>query len=116
MANKYSTNKWIKCIKRGHKSYVLNRIDTVHGIIDGAYKKQQSYNNTDRYDSNLRIEIHDRIKKQIEEGKTILEIVQDLNSENKYKKYGMYFSTWVNDEFKKYQKRNNKPMKEDMER
>ena len=116
MVNKYSTNKWINGIKDGHKQHVLNRIDIVHGIIDGANRNQQRYNNTDRYDSNLRIEIHDRIKKQIEEGKTILEIVQDLNSENKYKKYAMYFSTWVNDQFKKYPKRNNQSMKEDMER
>ena len=112
------TNKWMKTLKRNINPQVRSYTNMLHEIIiDEEIQKRAKYNNNkDKEDTNLRKEIHKRIKDQIEEDRTILEIVQDLNSENRYQKYGMYFESWIMDAFNKYNKTKNNFKKEDLEK
>ena len=111
------TDQWMKSLKRKFNPQVRAYTNMLHEIIDEENQKRAKYNNNkDNEDTNLRKEIHKRIKDQINEGRTILEIVQDLNSENRYQKYGMYFESWIMDAFNKYNKAQNDFKKEDLEK
>ena len=116
MSNETSTNKWIRALKKNIDTNARFYTSKMHEIIDEENRKKAEYDKKNMEDTNLRIEIHKRIEKQVKEGKTILEIVQNLNSENRYQKYGIYFPTWITDQFDKKQKEHNKMKKEDMEK
>ena len=78
------------------------------------YEEEKSKNVSE--DTKLRFEIQKRIQLQVEEGKSILEIVQDLNSVEEYQKYSVYFPTWISDKMIKMQKKQSRDNKEEMEK
>ncbi len=51
-------------------------------------------------EKNIRMEIYDLIMEEVCNNTPIIEIINKLNSEQRYRKLGQYFEIWINDKLK----------------
>jgi len=93
------TNRLHKVPERNVYSSFVDKI-YIKPIETEKNKKTQS-ENKEYY--KVKIEIMELIFDYVYNNKSIAELIEKLNSEEKYKKFGAYFEGWINDTFSKRQ-------------